>query len=146
MNISFIVNNLSNSELSYDLISSINKNSQYSSAIFFQNNLPSIMQPECLTMNITGLSGSTGVAVAFDLESAAILSQTNTKTTNYLYLYDLEWLFRPINYIATRTLMDEFTVLARSEDHANVISNFLNKKVEAITGLEDLFQCLKLSK
>jgi hypothetical protein len=146
MNISFVVNNLSNSELSYELISAVNKNSDCSNAIFFQNNLPSVIQPECLTMNITGLSGSKGKAVAFDLESAAILLQTNTKTTNYLYLYDLEWLFKPINYVVARQLMDNFTVFARSEDHASVISNFLNKKVEVIAGLEDLFQCLKLSK
>lgn len=142
MNFSFVVNNLSNSELSYSLIRAINNNSNFSNNIFFQNNLPPIIQPECLTMNLTGLSGMTGKTVSFDLECASIVDSANINTENYIYLYDLEWLYKPINYIQAKNLMNKFTIFARSETHASVISNFLDKEVRVVSSVEELFKCL----
>lgn len=142
MSLSFVVNNLGNSELSYRLIKAINNRPEVSSNIFFQNNLPTVIQPECLTMNLTGLSGMTGKAVAFDLESAMIIDNANINTENYIYLYDLEWLFKPIDFIVARKLMDKFHVFARSDAHAIVISNFLNKQVPVAESIEEFFICL----
>lgn len=142
MNLSFVVNNLGNSELSYKLIKAINHHPEISSNIFFQNNLPTVIQPECLTMNLTGLSGMTGKAIAFDLESAMIISNASINTKNYIYLYDLEWLFKPIDFVVARTLMDKFNIFARSDAHAVVISNFLNKQVPVVENIEELFRCL----
>lgn len=142
MTLSFVVNNLANSELAYNLIQSVNKHPEVSSNIFFQNNLPTIIQPECLTMNLTGLSGLRGKAIAFDLESAMIIDNANINTENYIYLYDLEWLFKPINFVQAATLMNKFTVFARSESHSKVISNFLNKPIAVIDSVENLFKCL----
>lgn len=142
MSFSFVVNNLSNSELSYDLIRAVNNNSEFSNNIFFQNNLPPIIQPECLTMNLTGLSGLTGATVSFDLECASVVDAANINTKNYLYLYDLEWLYKPINYVQARDLMSRFTIFARSETHANVISNFIDKEVKIVYSIEELFKCL----
>lgn len=142
MSLSFVVNNLGNSELSYKLIKAVNSHPEISSNIFFQNNLPTVIQPECLTMNLTGLAGLTGSAVAFDLESAMIIDSANINTKNYLYLYDLEWLFRPIDFVVARRLMDKFNVFAKSDSHAVVISNFLNKRVPVVESIEELFRCL----
>lgn len=142
MSLSFVVNNLGNSELSYKLIKAVNNHPEISSNIFFQNNLPTVIQPECLTMNLTGLAGLTGSAVAFDLESAMIIDNANINTKNYLYLYDLEWLFRPIDFVVARRLMDKFNIFAKSDSHAIVISNFLNKQVPVVESIEELFRCL----
>ncbi len=143
MNIGFVVNNLGNSELTYDLIKEINNNSDVSSNIFFQNHLPPIIIPECLSMNISGLSGFRGKAVAFDLQSAAIIDETNCKTENILYLYNLEWLHNIINYKLCLDLLNKFKIYARSQSHKAVIENFTGRKdVEVVQSIKELFECL----
>lgn len=143
MNVAFIVNNLGNSELTYDLIKEINKSPDISSNIFFQNHLPPIIIPECLSMNISGLSGFKGKAVAFDLQSAALIDETNCKTENILYLYNLEWLYNVINYKMCVDLLNKFKIYARSASHKNIIQNFTGRKdIEVVGSMKEFFECL----
>lgn len=143
MSIAYIVNNLGNSELNYDLIKEINSRPDISQCIFFQNHMPQIIIPECLTMSIYGLSGFKGKAVAFDLQAASIINQTNCKTENFLYLYNLEWLYVTINYPLAVELLDNFKIFARSESHKRVIENYCSAEVEVVDSIKGLIECLK---
>jgi|LakMenE01Jun11ns_1017448.scaffolds.fasta_scaffold9286384_1 hypothetical protein len=143
MNLGFVVNNLGNSELNYDLLKEINSRPEISQCIFFQNHMPSILIPECLTMGVYGLSNFKGVAVAFDLQSASIISQTNCKTKNYLYLYNIEWLYASINYQAAIELLKNFTIFARSESHKKIIENYCGQEVKVVKSIKGLIECLK---
>lgn len=143
MNIFFIVDNLSNSELSYDLIYNINESKNESYSIFFQNHMPPIIQPECLTMNINGLSSATGIAVAFDLASAMIIKNTNCNSEKVLYLYNMEWLYNALDYILVREILDNFKIFVRSESHANIVKNFIgNNQVYIAESMKEFFTCL----
>lgn len=142
MNISFVVNNLGNSEMAFDLISTINKHPEHSNSIFYQNILPPVIEPQCLATNLTSLYAISGTAVAFDLECAQTLVSAGTPTRNILYLYDLEWFFKPINFVVARDLMSKFEVYATSNKHADILANYLNKPVGAFETFERLYKCL----
>jgi len=142
MNISFIINNLGNSELAFDLISTVNKHPEQNNSIFYQNILPPIIEPQCLATNLTSLHAITGIAVVFDLESAQTLSAAGTLTRNVLYLYDLEWFFKPINFVVAYELMNKFEVYATNNKHAAILANYLNRPVGVYDSFERLYKCL----
>jgi hypothetical protein len=143
MKISFVVNNLANSELSFDLIDLINKDKKISYNIFFQNHSPPIIQPECVSMNINGFSSISGKVVAFDLSSAMIIKNTNCNTENILYLYNMEWLQSPVNYLLAREILSNFKIFARSKEHAKIISNFTgDTNIHIAESMGEFFRCL----
>lgn len=144
MNISFIVNNLGNSELAFDLISCVNSNSQNSNVILYQNLIPPVVEPHCLTTNIASLPSISGTAVVFDLECAHVLEQAKTQTRNILYLYELEWLYKPVDYLFARALMSNFEVCTVNHKYAEIITNYLDKKVNVYSSLEKLYECLTI--
>lgn len=142
MNISFVVNNLGNSELSFDLISLLNKHPENSNAVFYQNIIPPVMETQFLTTNLTALSSATGTVVVFDLDCAQILETSGTPTKNVLYLCDLEWLYKPVNYLVAVELMEKFEVYTHSKKYADIASRYLNKPVKICETLEKLYECL----
>lgn len=142
MNVFFIVDNLSNSELSYDLINRINNEKYLSCSIYFQNHLPSIIHPECVTMNVNGFSSGNGIAVAFDLASALIIKNTNCNVEKVLYLYNLEWLKNAIDYEIVRDILDSFKIFARSESHAKIIKNYTGQDPLIADNMGEFFRCL----
>ena len=143
MNIFFVVYDLSNSELSYDLIYNINKDKKLPYSIFFQSHTPPIIQPECLTMNVNGLSNMKGTAVAFDLASALVIKNTNCNTEKILYLYNIEWMSNGIDYIFAREILDQFKIFVRSDSHAKIVSNFTGRDdIIVKESMEEFFRCL----
>lgn len=142
MNLSFVVKSLGNSELSFDLISTINKHPEHSNSIFYQNILPPVLEPLCLTTNITSLNSANGICVCFDLDCANIIRSSGLPTRNVLYLYNLEWFQTPVNYIAARSLLDQFEVYAPNEKYAESLSNYMDKKITAIESIESLYKWL----
>ena len=147
MNIGFVVNNLSNSEQNYELlklISSMNdKSNKAVPYIFFQNMFPPVGEPNCLAMNILGLSNFQGKLVAFGIDSAQTVAQNNSPTENWIFLWDIPWLTTPVNYAACIDLLNKFNILVRSESHKAILENFIpNKKVTVVKDMEDLVQCL----
>jgi hypothetical protein len=135
MNLGIVVNNLGNSEQTYEILDLVNRISEKDNKIvpqiFFQNVVNQMMQPTCLSMNITGVSNFKGIAVAFGLDSAQVLSNNNSRTDNWLVLWDLPWLYNVINYPICIQLMKNFKIIVRSEDHKEVVKNF--------TGRDDIF-------
>lgn len=142
MNISFIVNNLGNSELTFDLISTVNAHPEHSNAIFYQNILPPVIEPQCLATNLTSLNAITGTAIAFDLESAQALDASGTPTKNVLYLYDLEWFYKPINFLVAKNLMSRFKIYTVNDKYASILANYLNEPVSVCETMEKLYKCL----
>ena len=147
MNTFFVVDNLSNSELSYDLITAINDEKDLSCNIYFQNHAPPIIDPECLTLNITGLASAKGLAVAFDLASALTILNANCNVKNIIYLYNLEWLQQSMDYMLIRKILDNFDIYSRSESHIPIIQNLTNgKDVKFVPDMKEFFKCLKSQK
>jgi len=147
MNLSFVVNNLGNSEQNYQMIKLINTIAKSSNTIvpnvFYHNIMPSIIPVECLHMNITGLSGMTGKTVSFDVESAQTVISTGTPTENWLYLWDIPWLYSVVNYPAALDLLAKFKIVVRSESQKANIENFTGRKdILVAKDMDEFYKCL----
>jgi len=147
MNLGIVVNNLGNSDQSLEVINLINyineKDNKVSPCIFFQNNIPNIVDPNCLTMNISGLSNFKGKVVAFGLDSAQIVNENNSPTENWLFLWDLPWLYTVMSYEICQRMLSNFKILVRSESHKNNVENYTGRKdIQVIDTLDDLYKCL----
>lgn len=68
-----------------------------------------------------------GIMIATCLDTARIISKLNNSCEKYLYLWDLEWLNEPRDYIETVELLSKFTLISRSELHQKNILNYCNK-------------------
>lgn len=149
MNIGFIVKDLGNSETIYDLIKEIGeaseKTNSISPCIFFQNLVPNLLIPYCLSMNITGLSNFTGHAVAIDLEAALLLDNNISNTTNWVYITNLEWLNSVLNFEICSKTLEGFKIVARSESHKKIIKNFTGRDdIYLAKDISELYKCLTL--
>ena len=147
MNLSFVVNNLGNSEQNYQMIKLINevitKSNEVVPNIFYYNITPPVMPINCLNMNISGLSGSTGKTISFDLDSARTVISTGTPTENWLYLWDLPWLYAILNYPLALDLLSHFKIVVRSESHKNNVENFTGRKdIIVAKDMDEFYSCL----
>jgi hypothetical protein len=147
MNIGFVVKNLGNSEMSHDLIKTIGKISDESNRItpyiFFQDLIPSVMTPYCMTMNSTGLSSFTGDVVAIDIESAMVLYNNISNTDNWIYFYNIHWLNAVVNFELCSKVLENFKIVARSESHKKIIRNFTGRDdIYIAKDMNGLFECL----
>lgn len=142
MSLCFVVNSLGNSELSHDLLKII-ADKKLNTCVFFQNTLPPIIPPQCAIMNITGLSGFTGTAVAVDLESALVLHNNNSNTDNWIYLYDLPWIHTVVDYESCLSLLKNFKIVARSATHKKNLENFTGRSdIFLAKDMDELYKCL----
>jgi hypothetical protein len=147
MNLGFVVNNLGNSEKIYDLLNFVKKipeiNNSINPCIFFQNAFPPLSDPNCLTMNILGISNFTGKVVAFDIESAQAVYNNNSITENWLYLYDLPWLSSVVNYEGCLEIMRAFKIVVKSKSQQEIVKNFTGfDNVYIAENMEALLKCL----
>jgi hypothetical protein len=127
MNVTFLLNNLGNSDLTYNclnLVSELSSDNTVSTGIIYKNLLPQLSKPKCITMNISALSYINGNVIAMDLETADILMKNRSNTTNYLYLWNIDWLYDVINYDTALNILHSFKLIARSERHKEIITNF----------------------
>lgn len=148
MNITYVINNLGNSDLSYYCIkniSDISKDTMYSVGILYKNLFPPIREIDCAVMNISAISSISGKAIATDLETLELLSKTTSKTDKYFYVWNLEWLFAPYDYFAIRHFMRDVKLIARSESDKQIIENYTGKSCDFIVkdfNWEELKKCL----
>lgn len=147
MNLSFVVNNLGNSEQNYQMIKLINniivKSNKIIPNIFYSNITPPIIPVNCLHMNISGLSGIDGKTISFDVDSALIVNNTGTPTENWLYLWDLPWLYSITNYPLCLDLLSKFKLVVRSESHKSNIENFTGRTdIIVAKDMEEFYSCL----
>lgn len=147
MNIGLVVNNLGNSEQSYEVIQLANKISETSNSlvpsIFFQNIMSNILEPSCLCMNITGISNFKGKVVAFGLDSASVIVNNNTNTENWLVLWDIPWLYAVINYPNCIEILKRFKIIVRSQSHKDIVENYTGRNdIQVFEDMNELIKCL----
>ena len=75
-----------------------------------------------------------------------MLLKSNNNSKKYLYLWDMEWLVRSMNYsqVCDILLDKRLKIIARSKSHAQIIENFCNKKPIGIVEDWNKEQLLKL--
>ena len=132
MNIAGVLNNIGPSQKAFYMIKELNelaKDPDNSCAAFIELMGVCVIKPFFSCYNIAFFSEYHGTAIATTLEEANIILQTSNNTNKYLYLWNLEWLNKPINYTAALDILlnPELKLIARSDSHAKVIENFCNK-------------------
>jgi len=141
LKIAVLTQDLTKSIMNYDLVNHINSSS-YNWYIFTQNINPHIVKPKCFVSNSFDLYNFNAATLCLDLKSAEIVARTG-RDKKVLYLYNLEWLYDVMFYIPVYELMNKFTVVARSDDHAEIISNFLGgRDIKVAKDFKELEECL----
>ncbi len=76
------------------------------------------------------LSSYNGVLISTTIKNAAISLKTPTKMSRYLYLWDFGWTKGKSSYASICEVLrnDKIKIIARSQEHADMIENFCNKK------------------
>ena len=150
--IGFIVDDLSSSQLSYEVISSINSfdtSFDQDFVVFFENSSPMVIEPFFGVMNLQELWGFDGIAIATSVSSCLSLSNTQSPIKKFFYVWDLEWSRNRSSYDQgiQAFLKEDINLIARSEDHAKAIKNYCNRDVVGIfdfnSGLESLMGIIK---
>lgn len=134
MNIAAVVDSLGPSQLSFYLIKEFNKlikNVNFSPICYYSNISIPMLNTFFGCMNIASFSSFDGAAIATDIETANLLLNTNNSAEKYFYVWDLEWIRRPMPFEDVTSIMsdDSLKLVARSEEHAKLIENYCNKKV-----------------
>jgi|TARA_B100000214_G_scaffold106723_1_gene75077 hypothetical protein len=150
--IGFIVDDLSSSQLSYEVISSINSfdtSFDQDFVVFFENSSPMVIEPFFGVMNLQELWGFDGIAIATSVSSCLSLSNTQSPIKKFFYVWDLEWSRNRSSYDQgiQAFLKEDIDLIARSEDHAKAIKNYCNRDVVGVfdfnSGLESLMGIIK---
>ena len=150
--IGFIVDDLSSSQLSYEVISSINSfdtSFDQDFVVFFENSSPMVIEPFFGVMNLQELWGFDGIAIATSVSSCLSLSNTQSPIKKFFYVWDLEWSRNRSSYDQgiQAFLKEDIDLIARSEDHAKAIKNYCNRDVVGVfdfnSGLESLMEIIK---
>tara|TARA_R110000737_G_scaffold212812_1_gene230075 strand:+ start:112 stop:588 length:477 start_codon:yes stop_codon:yes gene_type:complete len=137
INIAAIVKDLGPSQQSFYLIKKFNELSRdpnFSCSAFVANLGVPVTKPLFSCSSVSFFSDYIGTAIATNLEEADILLKSNNNCKKYLYLWDLEWLVRPMNFTQVCNILrdDRLKIIARSKSHADIINNFCNKEVIGI--------------
>ena len=149
--IGFIVDDLSSSQLSYEVISSINSfdtSFDQDFVVFFENSSPMVIEPFFGVMNLQELWGFDGIAIATSVSSCLSLSNTQSPIKKFFYVWDLEWSRNRSSYDQgiQAFLKEDINLIARSEDHAKAIKNYCNRDVCGIVDDFNIQQITKRSK
>lgn len=133
INITAVVGDLGPSQKSFYFIKNFNelsKNPNFSCSAFVCNIGVPVTKPLFSCSSVSFFSDYFGIAISTTIAEADMLLKSSNNSKKYLYLWDIEWLVRTMNYSQVCSiLMDErLNIIARSESHAKIIENFCNKK------------------
>lgn len=79
-------------------------------------------------------SFNNGAIICPTIELAKNILNTANNSKRILYLYDLEWMFRPMLYHEIYELLnnESLFLILRSEDHVSPVKNISNREPDAI--------------
>lgn len=140
--ISFLIDNIEQSELLYDISQFVNKsNNEHDIIIFFKNHGVPYRTPSCPQMNICDLYGYGGSAIATSIDTARILINAVGPQEKIFYPYDVEWLsFPTFSYGQLNSIFNSKDLLkfCRSESHKKAIENSFDAEYNIAENIECL--------
>ena len=135
--IAAILSNLGPSQNSFYLIKEFNKlvkDVKYAPVCFYNNLSPPVVKSFFSCMNISYYSTYYGYTIASSVETANLMLKTHNSSEKIFYVWDLEWLRKPIAFNDVVSIMrdERITLVARSEHHKDLIEKYANKEVAGI--------------
>lgn len=149
INLAAHVQDLSPSQKSFYLIKNFNScidNTDLSPAVFHNRNCIPPKHPFFACMMSAFMSSYNGCLVSTTLEEAQTILKICSKADRYLYLWDFEWLEKPVHFDKAMDVLrdDKLKLIARSHEHAKHIRDFCNKEVVAIVDNWNIDQLLEI--
>lgn len=138
MNIGIILPSLEPSQLSYEVITAINREimagSKHDYRIFFEDLSSRIVNPLCAVMNVAEIWNYDGLLITTTLKNTALAAKTTGNIHKVFYVWDLEWMRGQQNYLYNISLYrnQDFFLFTRSQYYANLIKNYANRQVDGI--------------
>ena len=136
--IGFMVDDTSNSQLSFNLIKNANEfleNNSDDIVVFFENSTSSVLNPNFSIMSINEIWNFNGSLIATIVSTSISMRKCFAPQKKFFYVWDLEWT-RPhgkdFEYIVQAYTDPETTLIARSKEHAAAIENYCNRKVKHV--------------
>jgi len=139
MKINFLINHLAASQLAYNLIHSINNqpydvNDEYT--VFVEDITPICVPPTFVIMQLAEAWAQRGITIATNLSTALKLRDFPGPCAKFFYVWDLEWLrghgnryYEFYQSVYSNTALE---LIARSQTHADLLTNCFNRKVNHI--------------
>lgn len=149
MNIAAIVKNLGPSQCNFFLTKEFNKLSEKhdnSCTVFVNDPTVPVIDPSFSCPVVAFLPHFKGDCISTDIYTTEQILQNSSIINKFFYVWDLEWTTRRFNYNKTVEVMrnKNLKLIARSDSHASVISNFCNKEVWGIVDNWESSKLLKL--
>jgi len=136
--IAAVLDTLSASQNSFYLIKEFNKlhkNYEYSPVCFYTNLSATPVKTFFACMNVSYYSHFDGATIATSIETAdTILKTKNGSAKKFLYLWDLEWIRKPMdfNYVNSVLSHPNLAIISRSNSHKQLIENYCNREVAGV--------------
>ncbi len=137
--IGIILPNLAPSQMCYYAVRNVNllltHSNQHDVTIFYEELAQASVLLKCATMNISEIWSFHGVLISTTISNTLASIQAINSSKKIFYVWDLEWL-RPgmQNYLhniqAYRS--NKVKLVARNKDHAKVIEDYCNRKVDGV--------------
>lgn len=132
MKISAIIDNLGPSQNAFYMIKEFNKMAAdytFSCSAFINRITSPVIKPLFSCPIVAYFSGYNGVAIATTIREAVSILNSSNNSKKYLYLWDLEWIYRPQQYEYVYNVIADprLKLIARSKSHAQLIEGFCNK-------------------
>lgn len=132
-----LLKDLSSSQLAFLTIGGLNKiaDSSKDDAIAFVKHMARPCAPiHFACLNMCEAIVFDGLLISTDIDTATFALNINTNCKRIFYVWDLEWLRKKKDFLSNvKVYRDErMTLVARSEEHAKLIENYCNRKVDYI--------------
>ncbi len=146
-----MVNNIGASQMSYYIVRNINRiydtRDDLDVIVYYQVIHKQTLPHRFATMQVTECWNQHTPIIATSLSTAHKLLEFPGPTQKLYYIWDIEWL-RPdnSNYELHRHAIvnPELTLIARSREHADIIENCFNRKIEHIVDDFNIEQILEV--
>lgn len=131
--VGIVLNHLGSSQLAFSVITYANvlaEQTKVQPTVFYENIMPPCVQPRFQTTCISDAYSYDGIMITTTVEQARSVARYPGNTFRAMYVWDLEWLRRPGNYLYyLEAYRSQNILFTRSEDYVKAIENISNKRV-----------------
>lgn len=112
----------------------LTQTNQYDIVFFYEQLSPIYIRPFCSTMNISEIWSFDGLLISTTIDNTLLSVKAVNSAIKVFYIWDLEWIRGKQNFLHNLQAFrhPDIILVARSIDHAKVIENYCNKKVNAV--------------
>lgn len=137
--VGIILNSLASSELAFFSVNSLNRfvvnDVSHDAVIFISEIAKPCLKPLFSIQNMVDMWSFEGTLIGTNINDGKFMINAPIRATKILYMYDLEWLRRgKNNFLYNIDVMrnPKLKLVARTQEHANLIENYCNRQVDAI--------------